>query len=338
MNALLRALLLRNRYCAPVGPDGELPGGAAADEVDDDAGDGDVSDDDTDADADDTPADDADDKPADEEDDGAPLVVSLGDEESAGVDDEDAIAAALPDGTPNAAFARLRVERKDLRRQTQDQAARIRQLEEQVAATKPAEQTIVVGPEPTIEGCDFDGERFATEFKAWIGKKAQADDQQRRHQQAREEQERQWNTRIDAVTAAAKDLGSRVKNHDEALQTFETAFSPVQQGLILGAPDDAKTSAMLRYALGSNPAKARELAAIKDPVKFTWAAANLVATMKVSKTSKNTPPAPERRPASNVTGAAAVVASLDRLRAEADKTGDRSKVAAHIRAKNKQAA
>lgn len=325
MNALLRALLLRNRYLAPAGSDGELPGGAVA-ELDEEGGDDDG-------------AATAGQGEGGEDEEGGEVVVSLGEDGDDDADD-DAIAQALGDNTPtNARFARMRVETKDLRRQTRDQAETIRKLQAQLAQAKPAEQPVVVGPEPKIEDFDYDGERFATEYKAWIAKKAEADAQQRQREEAEQAQMRQWQSRIDAVTAAANDGFARNKDYGDALQTFEALFSPVQQGIIIGGPDDAKRSAALRYALGRNPAKARELAAITDPVKFTFAVAKLESQMKFGKPTKNTPPAPDRPLRSNVSGAAAIDDQLERLRAEAAKTGDMTKVVAYKKQlKAKQAA
>ena len=79
------------------------------------------------------------------------------------------------------------------------------------------------------------------------------------------------------------------------------------------------------YALGKNPKKAKELAAINDPVKFAFAVAKLEAQLKVNPAKR--PPAPERA----VTGGSAPISgttdsTLDRLRAEAERTGDMTKV------------
>lgn len=104
----------------------------------------------------------------------------------------------------------------------------------------------------------------------------------------------------------------------------------------MGGPDDAKTSALLRYALGKNPKKAKELAAITDPVKFTFAIAKLEDKLKVA--PRKTAPPPDTVVRSSVAGSAAVDSALKRLQDQADKTGDRTKVAAYLRSKARQAA
>ncbi|MCY1427445.1 hypothetical protein D9M71_432910 [compost metagenome] len=86
----------------------------------------------------------------------------------------------------------------------------------------------------------------------------------------------------------------------------------------------ADNSALVVYALGKNAAKAKELAAIKDPVKFAFAIAKLETQLKVQ--AKKSAPAPERTVSGSAPKSGAVDSSLERLREEAAKTGDYSKV------------
>jgi hypothetical protein len=85
--------------------------------------------------------------------------------------------------------------------------------------------------------------------------------------------------------------------------------------------------------MGKSPAKAKELAAITDPVKFTFAIAKLEAQLKV--TPRKAPPAPEKqiRSIGGVPMSGAVDSTLERLRDEAAKTGDMTKVIAYKRQK-----
>jgi len=90
----------------------------------------------------------------------------------------------------------------------------------------------------------------------------------------------------------------------------------------------------LVYALGKNPTKAAALGAIKDPVEFAFAVARLEAQLKVSEKKPATPP--ETRVTGNGRVSGAVDATLERLRAEAERTGDYTKVSAYKRQKNKR--
>lgn len=282
-------------------------------EVDDEIVEDPVAEEDPPAD-DDTPADDADGE-GEGEGDGDQIVVSIGDDPEPGEDDE----KRAPEWV------------RELRKSNREKDRRIRELESKVAQAAPAPQAIVVGEKPTLESCDYDAEMFERELEAWHTRKREADDQQRQRAQTEEQQRAQWQTRIDSVKTAA--AGLKVKDYEDAGQVFDDTFSIMQQGIIIGGPEDPKASALLRYALGKNPKKAKELAAIKDPVKFAFAVAKLETQLKV--TPRKSAPPPDRRVGSSVAGAAAVDSQLARLQAEADKTGDRSKVAAYLRTKSK---
>lgn len=221
---------------------------------------------------------------------------------------------------------------RELRRSNREKDRKLRELEQENARLKGLSSqpsAVVVGDKPTLEACDYDTEKFEQELEGWYSRKREFDEQQRQAKQTEEQQRAHWQTRLDAVTKAS--AGLKVKDLEDAAMVFEDTFSPVQQGIIIGGPDSAESSALLRYALGKNPKKAKELAAINDPVKFTFAIANLEKQLKV--TPRKAAPAPDTRVASSMTGAAAVDSQLERLQAEADKTGDRSKVAAYMRKK-----
>lgn len=233
------------------------------------------------------------------------LVVSIGGESQAADDDQN----RAPEWV------------RELRKSNREKDRRIRELEQQVTA-KPGPQAVVVGDKPTLESYDYDAEKFERDLEAWHTRKREADEQQRARAAADEQLQKQWQSRIDAVTKASTEL--KVKDSEDAAQAFDDTFSIVQRGIVLGGPDDPKASALLRYALGKNPKKAKELAAINDPVKFTYAVAKLETQLKV--TPRKTAPTPDRAVRSSVAGASSVDNQLERLRTEAAKTGDFSKV------------
>lgn len=243
------------------------------------------------------------------------VEVSIGDEQPES--DDEAQHAAAPAWV------------KDLRKQNRALVREKRELEARLAAkSAPADApgTVVVGAKPTLEACDFDAERFERELEAWHSRKLQADELQRKQEAAEQGARAEWQKKLDAYGAAKAAM--KVRDFEDAEDIARDSLSVVQQGLILNG---AENPALLVYALGKNPKKARELAAITDPVKFAFAAAKLETQLKVQ--PRKTAPAPERavRGTAPVTGAADN--TLDRLRAEADKTGDRSKVAAYLRSK-----
>lgn len=213
---------------------------------------------------------------------------------------------------------------RDLRKSNREKDRRIRELEAQVTKAAPAPQATVVGPKPKLSDpdIDYDEDKLSIAMDAWYGKKAQADAEIEAKRREEKKNEELWQSRFSAVTSAAKSL--KIPDHEDALESFDAAFSVMQKGIIIGGPDDPKVAAQARYVLGKNPKVARELAAIQDPVKFTLAFGNLLTKMKVQ--PKKSAPPPERVIRSNVPGAAAVDNQLEKLRAEAAKTGDMTKV------------
>lgn len=347
MSTLLRRLLHRHCVlCAPAGEDGG-GGGTAADDIDPDLDDDPGADADPDGGA-------ANDGEGDGQDDDDEIIVTIGEAEQADDDDEseeDAIAEALGDAPSSSAFARIRKAKtdlkrqlKDVQRQRQEDAQRVRDLEEQVKTLHPIEKTIEVGAEPNLDNYvdEYDTltpekkAQFRADHDAWKQRKADADAQKSQRETAQQQQQQQWMSRIQAVDDAAN--GMKVAGDKQAaVKAFETTFSIVQRGIIMGALDQPETSAMMRHALGSNALAARKLAAINDPVKFAVAVGELKMQMKITKGKKGAP-APDKRLQSGKTGVSVTGDQLARLRAEADKTGDRSKVSAYIREQNRKSA
>jgi hypothetical protein len=244
------------------------------------------------------------------------LVVSLGDEEGQQEDERRA-----PEWT------------RELRKKQREMARAIRQKDEEIARLKGASSqpaSIVVGDEPdpdNYEMWDPAGKaKFKEDWNAWNGRKRDAEEQQRTRAEAEARDREAWQRTQDAYSAAKGAL--KVPNFDDAEGAVEDAFSTTQRGILLHALAP-KQAALMIYALGNSPQRLAELSAITDPVKFTFAVAKLEEKLKVTK-SKAAPP-PERTVRGTVSGAAVVDNQMERLRAEARKTGDYSKVAEHRR-------
>lgn len=269
---------------------------------------------------DDTEAEGSQDEPADEED---GVTVTIGDEPAQQEEDE---AKAAP-------WVR------ELRKSQRETIRKLRQVEAENARLKATQtapaDTQPIGERPKLADFGYDEEKHDQALSEWHERKRAAEDRERAARQQQEQQQAQWSKRIDAVTQAGKSL--RVPDYEDALQDFEGAFSVVQRGIILAGPDNPKDSALLQYALHKNPGKARELAAIEDPVKFAFAVADLRSKLKV--TPRKAAPLPERTVRSSVAGATnADNTVLARLREEAGRTGDLSKVIAYKASQRKQTA
>ena len=238
---------------------------------------------------------------------------------------EDEIVVQIGDEAPAEAEAAAPDWVRDLRKQQRELVKRNRELEEQLKTTqtKPAMQA--VGAKPTLEACDYDAERYETEIAAWFERKRAADAEQARIQREQEEAQKSWQEKLTGYAKAKADL--KVRDYDDAEALVQEQFNVTQQGILLQGLDNP---ALVVYALGKNPKRAKELASITDPVRFAAAAGKLEAQLKV--TNRKPSAAPERTVSNNTAPVSgAVDSNLDRLRSEAEKTGDYTKVMAYKR-------
>jgi len=214
---------------------------------------------------------------------------------------------------------------RELRKQHRQLQREKRELEEKLkSVSQPAERPIAVGKKPTLEEYDYDAEKYENELAAWFERKRRADEAEARARAAEAEANQAWQAKLDGYGKAKADL--KVRDFEDAEATVSETFSVTQQGVLLQGADNP---ALLVYALGKNPSKAKELASIKDPVKFAFAVAKLETQLKVQNRKAATPPEKTVRGTGPVSGA--VDSTLERLRADAERTGDFSKVMAYKR-------
>jgi mannitol-1-phosphate/altronate dehydrogenase len=201
---------------------------------------------------------------------------------------------------------------KELRKQNRELQKKLKEVE---AQTSQKEREVELGAKPTLEACDYDAERFETELLAWNSRKAEADAKAKAKREEQDATQAEWQNRLQSYSEAKQNL--RVRDFDEAEDAVREILTVTQQGIVLQAADDP---AKLVYALGRNPAKAKELAGVKDPVKFAVAVAKLEMKLTV------TPRKPSATPESRVTGTgktpATAQARLDDLRKQAEASGD----------------
>lgn len=217
---------------------------------------------------------------------------------------------------------------KDLRKADREKAREIRELRQQLAEkSTPQANAPVLGVKPTLESTDYDTERFEAELTAWHEKKRAVDDQAAKQQKEVDDQQKAYKARLDGYNTAKVAL--KVPDFDDAEAVVLDSLNQTQQGIIISGADNA---ANVIYALGKNPAKAKELASIKDPVKYAFAVAKLETQLKV--TPRKAPPAPEKVVRGNSTAVGVNDPKLARLEEAADKSGDRTALVAYKKAMN----
>lgn len=209
---------------------------------------------------------------------------------------------------------------RDLRKQNREAQRRIREQEIEIQRLK----TPAVKPEPTmkskptLEDFDFDTDKYEAAVIQWHEQKRQADALQEQAKRIEEAQKQNWAQRLENYKTTRNAL--KLDDYDQAEDNVQQNLNVVQQGIIVQGADNP---ALVVYALGKDPEKAKEFAKITDPVKFAIAIGKLESKLKVE--SRKPPPPP-----STVRGNAAVSGTIDshleRLRQEAERTGDYTKV------------
>jgi len=213
---------------------------------------------------------------------------------------------------------------RNLRKSYRELQREKRELEEKLKAVSPAteQSPVVLGRKPTLEGCDYDSDKFESELAAWFERKRQADEAEAKQKARQQAEQETWQKKLEGYTQSK--TGLKVSDFQDAEDTVLETLNVTQQGIIL---QGAQNPAVVVYALGKNPNKAKELAAISDPVQFAFAVAKLETQLSVTK--KQAPPPEKRINGNGSLGSSST--QLDRLREEAARTGDFTKVIAFKR-------
>ena len=237
---------------------------------------------------------------SDDDEDGDETVIGFGDEE----DEDEAAPASESDSSVI----------RELRKANREAQRRIAELERGTAPPK-----VELGPKPTLESCEYDEEAFEAELTAWHARKAEVDAQQREAQAATERQREEWQGRVEAYQTAKTALG--VDDYDDAEAEVFSALSQETSALLVRIGNPA-----LVYALRKSPSKLEQL----SKLNLADAAVQLGEWKAGLKVTKRKAPAPDRP----VNGKAGTPASgkLEKLLAQARKTGDYSKYSAAKRA------
>ena len=211
---------------------------------------------------------------------------------------------------------------KELRKTNRELQRQNRELQARVQAAPPETKPVVIGNKPKLEDHDYDADAYEEALTSWFERKRQADEVNAKQEAEVMNQQKAWQAKLDGYGKAKAEL--RVKDFEDAEEVAQQVFSITQQGVLLQGADNP---ALVVYALGKNPAKAKELAEIKDPVKFAFAVAKLEKDLKV--TNRRQAPAPERIISGTGRSSGAVDSTLERLREDAARTGNMTKVIAY---------
>lgn len=254
-------------------------------------------------------------------------VVAASDETA---EDESEVTVSIGDESPapeEVEHAQAPAWVKELRKNHREVLKQKRELEDKLKELQtPIETKVVVGNKPKLEDSDYDSDKYEEALSAWYERKRIADAESAKVKEQQAEEVKAWQNTLDAYANAKAAI--KVKDYEEAELVAQETLSKTQQGIIL---QGAENAALLVYALGKNPAKAKELAAIKDPVKYAFAVAKLETQLKVSPRKAPPPESGLSKGSAPISGA--IDSTLERLRTEAERTGDYTKVTQYRRQK-----
>jgi hypothetical protein len=214
---------------------------------------------------------------------------------------------------------------KELRKANREKDRQIRELQAKIQGSAPAAPKL--GKKPSLDDFDYDTDKFEEALTSWYDQKKQVEEIERKAEEKRKADEQAWANRLETYTKAKASL--KVSDYEDAEMAVQEALNVTQQGLLVKVTE---MPAHFVYGLGKNSSELKRLKEIQDPIEFVAAVVKLESKMKAMP-RKSAPPPPERR----VSGAAPVSGSIDstleRLRAEAEKTGNYTKVVQYKRAK-----
>lgn len=205
---------------------------------------------------------------------------------------------------------------KDLRKQNRKLARENADLKKSQVKT---DELPPLGAKPTLEASGYDEDKFATAIEDWHAEKLKHTADEKAKETKIEDQTRAWNARLGEYGDAKAVFES--DDMDDAEATVKGALSDVQQGVMIEAL--GKGAAPLIMGLASDATRLKALAGITNPIRFAVEVARLESIMKKSPRKPRT--SPERR----IVGTAPAGVgdtTLEKLEAEAEKTGNRTKV------------
>jgi hypothetical protein len=213
---------------------------------------------------------------------------------------------------------------RELRKSHRELQRKNRELEQRLQGTPAA--TPALGKKPSLDDYDYDADKYESALESWYDTKRKVEAVAAEADKAKERVAAEWQAKLD--TYAQHKAALKVTGYGDAEARVEEALNGDQQAVLIKALDNPAT---VVYALGRDATRLKDLAAITDPIMFAAAISKLEGKLKV--TTRNAPPPPEKKVTGSAPISGTVDSNLDRLRDEAAKTGDYTKVLAYKRQK-----
>ncbi len=155
---------------------------------------------------------------------------------------------------------------RELRKTNRELQRQNRELQSKLQVLPTENKPVAIGAKPKLEDHDYDADKYEEALTSWFERKRQVDEANAKQEAEVMNQQKAWQAKLDGYGKAKAEL--RVRDYEDAEAIAQEVFSITQQGVIL---QGAENPALVVYALGKNPKKAKELAEVTDPVKFAFA-------------------------------------------------------------------
>lgn len=223
---------------------------------------------------------------------------------------------------------------KELRKEHRELKAQKIELERKLAALVQPAGPPDPGPEPMLEDEDIAYDQAALKAKhaTWLAareRKAAFDAKAAQDAEAAQAKER---ARVQAYVASRATAAARFPEYEDRERRVMAVLDVPRQHVIVKY---AKDPTLVVAAIGQNPSLADDLRTEEDPLLYVARLRELEAKLSTKPKSK-TPPAPEKKISGSGSSSATADAHLEKLRAQADKTRDRTPVIEYLRNKREQ--
>ena len=185
-----------------------------------------------------------------------------------------------------------------------------------------------LGEKPTLEDFEYDEERYEEAVVAYTDRKRQHDKKASEIKTRNENAQKRHDKKLETYQARKKEIMVEVPDFEDAEDHVRNALSETNQAILVAATNDPTVMVL---ALGTKPKMLEKLKAIDDPIAFAAEVARLEARLKVNDKSNRAKPERRVKRGTAATDGLSSDKQLERLEAEADKTGDRTAVQAYKR-------
>ena len=211
---------------------------------------------------------------------------------------------------------------REVRKKNRESEKVIAALKRENEALKAPKADKKQSQKPVIADFAYDEDKYAVALESYLSDQLIEKQQAELEVNNKKAQQEAWDGRLSSYEEQKASIGDAAEDAEEIVVA---ELSEQQQSVIIHASD---APAQVVYALGNDPALLKRLSGISDPIRLAVEIGKIEGGIKVSKRKRKAPP-PERKVNSGSGGN--VDNQLDRLREEASRTGNFTKVNAYRR-------